>query len=305
MANMIATAAMFQQELDKQAIQEATSGWMEVNAGQVKYTGGAEVKIPKLDMDGLGDYNDGFADGSVNLGYETKKLTQDRGRRFTFDEHAVDETNFALTAARVMGEFQRTKVIPEIDAYRYSAIASGAISKSQARGGYTPGENDILENLYQDIARVHDAVGDSVSLIITMSTQVAAMFDMSKALAKYLSVSDFKKGDINIKVNSLGEHVIIRVGSARMKTEYIFNDGRTSGQESGGFKATGAAKNINWIIMPRNVPIAVSKTDNIRIFDPETYQKSRSWALDYRKYHDLWIPDNKWANIFVNVKEAL
>ena len=59
--------------------------------------------------------------------YQTKTMTQDRGRSFSFDENAVDETNFALTAATVMGEFQRTKVIPEIDAYRYSTIAAACI----------------------------------------------------------------------------------------------------------------------------------------------------------------------------------
>lgn len=50
-------------------------------------------------------------------------MTQDRGRTFQLDAVDVDETNFALVAGNVMGEFQRTKVIPEIDAYRYSKIA--------------------------------------------------------------------------------------------------------------------------------------------------------------------------------------
>ena len=51
--NTIATATLFQKNLDKQAAQQALTGWMEGNAGQVIYNGGAEVKIPKLDMDGL------------------------------------------------------------------------------------------------------------------------------------------------------------------------------------------------------------------------------------------------------------
>ena len=37
------------------------------------------------------------------------------------------------------------------------------------------------------------------------------------------------------------------------------------------------------------MPIAVSRTDKVRIFDPETNQSARAWAIDYRKYHDLWI----------------
>ena len=60
--------------------------------------------------------------------------------------------NFVVTAAQVMGEFQRTKVIPEIDAYRYSKIASLCIDKDRAGYEYTPTESDILQKLYYDIA---------------------------------------------------------------------------------------------------------------------------------------------------------
>lgn len=47
---------------------------MDANAGQVKYTGGDEVKIPKISLVGLGNYDrdKGFKQGSVTLSYETK-----------------------------------------------------------------------------------------------------------------------------------------------------------------------------------------------------------------------------------------
>lgn len=43
--NAIETATIFQQALDKQLIESATSGWMESNAGQVIYNGGKDIKI--------------------------------------------------------------------------------------------------------------------------------------------------------------------------------------------------------------------------------------------------------------------
>ena len=69
--NTIATATLFQKNLDKAAAQQALTGWMEGNAGQVIYTGGSEVKIPKLDMDGLADYdrNNGVTDGGIQFEY--------------------------------------------------------------------------------------------------------------------------------------------------------------------------------------------------------------------------------------------
>ncbi len=85
-----------------------------------------------------------------------------------------------------------------------------------------------------------------------------------------------------------------------MKTQYVFNDGKEAGQEKGGFKADEGAKVINWIIMAKNSPIAVSKTDKVRIFSPDVNQKADAWKLDYRKFHDLWIPTNRLAGVWVN-----
>nr|PZN07632.1 MAG: hypothetical protein DIU64_12015 [Caldicoprobacter oshimai] len=304
--NILEYAKIFQQELDKQVVAQATSGWMEDNAGLVKYSGGNEVKIPVIDMDGLGDYDraNGFVEGSVNLRYQTKILTQDRGRTFMIDRMDVDETNFVATAANIMGEFQRVHVIPEIDAYRYSSIATQAIEKGAAVGGYTPSESDILKKLKEDIYAIYDVAGE-IPLVIIMNMQVAAILENSTELSKTLSVIDFTQGEVRTTVKAIDNNPIIKVPSLRMKTKYIFYDGKTMGQEAGGFTPAEDAKTINWIICPRTAPIAVSKTDNIRIFTPEQNQKADAWKIDYRKYHDLWIKENQFKAIRVNIKEAL
>jgi len=222
----------------------------------------------------------------------------------------VDETNFVATAANVMGEFQRTKVIPEIDAYRYSSIASQAIEKTNdgeidaAVGGYTPSVTDILTKLREDIYAIYDVAGE-IPLVIIMNMQAAAILENSAELSKTLSVIDFTQGDIKTSVRAIDNNPIIKVPSLRMKTKYVFYSGKTAEQKAGGFAQAGDAKTINWIICPRTAPIAVSKTDNIRIFTPEQNQKADAWKIDYRKYHDLWIKDNQFKAIRVNIKEAI
>lgn len=221
--NILEYAKIFQQELDKQVVAQATSGWMEDNAGLVKYSGGNEVKIPVIDMDGLGDYDraNGFVEGSVNLRYQTKILTQDRGRTFMIDRMDVDETNFVATAANIMGEFQRVHVIPEIDAYRYSSIATQAIEKGAAVGGYTPSESDILKKLKEDIYAIYDVAGE-IPLVIIMNMQVAAILENSTELSKTLSVIDFTQGEVRTTVKAIDNNPIIKVPSLRMKTKYVF-----------------------------------------------------------------------------------
>lgn len=306
MANVFEYAQIFQDQLDKQVVAAATSGWMEGNAGLVKYTGGNTVKIPKIDVDGLGNYDreTGYVEGSASLSYETMTLTQDRGRSFSLDSMDVDETNFVASASTLMGEFQRVAVIPEIDAYRYSKIASLAIAKGNVSYNYTPSADDILTKLRADIAKIQDSIG-AIPLIITMSTTTLNILESSKELVKQLNIGTLQAGvDLTYSVKTIDECPIIEVPSARLKTAYVFNDGKTAGQTAGGFVAAGAAKTINWIITAQNAPIAVSKTNNIKIFDPSVVQGKDAWVLDYRKYHDLWIPTHKLDTVFVNVKEA-
>ncbi|MCI8705093.1 MAG: hypothetical protein HFE60_12695 [Anaerotignum sp.] len=302
--NTLEYAKIFSQTLDRQMLAEATSGWMEANAGQVKYSGGNEVKIPMISTSGLGDYDrdEGFKRGAVTLSYQTMIMTQDRGRTFHLDAMDVDETNFVAAAGNVMGEFQRLQVVPEIDAYRYSRIAALAAAKDRAAEQTVTAEN-VLSLLLADIAKIRDEIGDATELVISMSGLVTPLLAQSKEMQKKIDVSDFKKGEVSMKVKSLDGCPILPVPSARMKTTYMFYDGETTGQEGGGFKPAEGAKAINWIIMPRNVPIAVSKTDVTRIFDPMTNQQAHAWKIDYRKYHDLWIPENRLAAVWVS-KEA-
>lgn len=298
MPNTLAYAEIFQSELDKQMLELPTSAWMESNAGQVKYNGGNKVNIPNMSLDGMGDYDraKGFVDGAVTLTFEQFTMTQDRGRSFMLDSMDIDETNFAATAANVLNEFQRTKVVPEVDAYRYAQIATLATAKSKTHT-YTPAQATILATLLNDIATVRDVVGESEPLVITISAKVAAILDTAQGIEKHLSVTDFQSGKVNLKVKAIDEIPLVRVPSARMNDTITINDGTTPGQTAGGYTATG--NDINWIICAQKAPIAVSKTDKVRIFNPDQNQNADAYKIDYRKYHDLWIKDNAFDSVIV------
>lgn len=300
--NTLQYSQQFQTVLDAQMLASATSAFMEANAGQVKYDGGDTVHIPEISMQGLAKYDrdEGFNQGSVTLKFNPYKMTQDRGRTFQLDSMDVNETNFVATAGTVMGEFQRTQVIPEIDSYRYSKIAALATAENKVTTGFTPAVATILEKLEAEITDIQDVVGEDEGLIIVMSTKLRTILNNADKFNRYLNVAEFKNGSVNTTVKSFNDIPILGVPSARMKTAYVFNDGKTANQQAGGFKADTAAKDINWIIMPQRAPIAVSKTDKVRVFAPDINQKADAWKIDYRKYHDLWIPKNRFAAIRVN-----
>lgn len=301
--NTLEMAKIFQQSLDKQMGIEATSGWMESNAQNVKYNGGDTVRMPRISTTGMARYDrdNGFNQGAVTLTYDDYKLTQDRGRTFHLDSMDVDESNFIATAGTTMGEFQRLQVIPEVDAYRYSRIAALAKGASRTTDGFTPSETNILAQLDKEITDLQDTIGESEPLLILMATPIRTVLNNVKNIERHLDVTQFKAGAIDTKVKTYNEIPIFSVPSLRMKTAYVFNDGKTTGQEAGGFKADTGAKPINWIIISRRAPIAISKTDKVRIFAPDVNQKADAWKLDYRKFHDLWIPRNKLAGVWANI----
>lgn len=292
--NTLEYSKIFQTELDQQMIDESTTGWMEENAGQVKYTGGNEVKIPTITTQGMGDYDrdKGYVQGAVTLTYQTFQMTQDRGRKFILDAMDVDETNFVADAGAVLGEFQRSNVIPEIDSYRYSKIFALAKAKNKATEGYTPVKQTILEKLLADVAAIRD-IFTAAELVITMSPLTAAILNAALEGSRRLNIIDFKQGKISTRVKSIDDMPILEVPSSRLKTIYKKYDGKTVGQEAGGLVPDTSAKDINWIICPKKSPQAVSKQDKVRIFTPEENQAANAWQIDYRRYHDIWIPEKR------------
>lgn len=302
--NTLEYSKLMMTKLDQQAQRELTSGWMEANAGQVIYHGGDEVKIPTMSTVGLANYdrNNGFVQGGVTLKYNTYKMTQDRGRTFQLDAMDVDETNFILNSGNVIKIFQTENVFPEIDAYRYSKIATIAKNANQSEEVTLTADN-ILSKLREHLRAVQDVIGIDTKVIITMPSNILALLEDSPKVGKSINVSDFKQGGLNFKVKSIDDNPIRVVPSARLKTLYEVQDGESVGQEKGGLKPADSAKDINYLITPSNVPIAISKTDKLRVFTPDINQKADAWKIDFRKYHDLWILKNKENQIFACINK--
>ena len=305
--NTLAAATLFMRQLDKIAVQDAVTGWMDANSGQVIYNGGAEVKIPKMSVQGLGDYDrdTGYVQGGVTLSYETRKMTQDRGRKFQLDPMDINENNFISTAAAVMAEFQRVHVIPEIDAYRISKIASETITADKAgmiEYGYTPGaaSTSALRKLKEGIKAIRNRYNGPLVCHATPDF----IMELELELAGKITAVSFARGGINTSVPAVVGVPIVSTPSNRMYTAITLYDGKTSSQEAGGYVKGSKAKDIIFFICPRTTPIAVTKQDVMRIFDPNINQSLNAWQLDYRRFHDLWVLDNKLDSIFLNIKDT-
>lgn len=299
MANILDYTAVFSKALDLQLSQKATSGWMQDNAKQVKYIGGRSIKIPKISMTGLGDYDreEGKYPKSVILTeYQSFELSMDRGAQFYFDRNDVDETGYTTEAGAIMGRFQKEHVIPEIDAYRYAKIYEYAVNGGKTRT-YNCTKSDILSNLLKDLRKVQDLTGiDFKDMVISMPYTIFETLELSGELNRSIIPAEFSQGGVSTEINSINGAPLIPVPSIRMKTAYEFSSSAGTGltPESG-------AKSINWIISAKDTPIAIAKTDSLKIFSPDQNQEGDGWKTQYRVYHDIILPESKIDTVFVNV----
>ena len=291
MANSINYGKIFQSQLDKLAVVALKTGWMEANAGQVRYNGGNEVKIPKMSLDGLADYSreNGYPAGAIAVDWETRQMTQDRGRQFNLDSQDVDETNFSVTAAEVLSRFQADHVVPEIDAYRIAGVYGAAKGAGHVTY-YTPSASDILAKLKADIAAARE--NGAVAPVVHITYD--ALAKLETALATGIKNINWRQGGFDTQVPALDGCPLIATPSVRMYQ-------RVTISSSNGYTGTGA---IHWVVVDLRAPVAVSKTDKMKIIDPDTNQTADAWLINYRRYHDLWIMDNKVNLIYAAAAET-
>ena len=272
-------------ELDKALVQSAQTSFFADNAMRSKFVGARTVLIPDVDMQGLGNYDrdNGFVTGALTVSSTAYTMAMDRGRSFQLDREDNDETGIANLAGQVMGEFIRTKVSPEMDAYVLSKLATLATTKSHTVTG-TP-SSQVYKMITEAINKVQAVAGYVWSA--TMNTT---------ELSRQLMVSDFRKGEINTKVKKLNDVPIIPVADDRMKTAYTFYDGVTDNsgssgadQRPGGFVPASGAKKIGILVLPKRAASLVKKTEKVRIFEPDKNLRADAWKFDYRLYYDLFV----------------
>lgn len=300
--NSLQLNVVMTQELDKGLVQRAVTGIFADNALRAKFVGTKTVMIPEVGMQSLGDYDrdTGFVRGAVTVSNRPYTLTQDRGRSFQVDREDSDETGINDLMGEIAAEFVRTKVVPEMDAYVLSRLAGVAESLDHK----VPGNHstEILKMMNEAINNVRNAAGYSEeNLLAFVNPTVYAALQSTPEVQRQLVLSDFKKGDIDTKVQHLNGVAILPVSDDRMKTAYTFYDGATPGQEEGGFVHVEDADNIGFLVLPKRAVSLVKKTEKVRRFTPDQNLTADAWKLDYRVYYDAFIKESMRNTIYTYV----
>ena len=236
MANNIALAKVFVPILDE--IYQLASLTSKLDGAAELARQGAnanELIVPMLSMQGLGDYSrsDGYVKGDVTMTNETVKCNFDRGRKFYVD--ALDEKETVKTAfSRLSGEFIRTKVVPELDAFRFASYAG--------KSGISKAEADL---------------SDGAAVMTALRAAVTKMDEDEVPMEnRHLFITPTLDGMIADLDTTKSREILSRFASKTLVPQTRFYtaieqlDGKSGGEEAGGFRKASGGKNINFMVVP-------------------------------------------------------
>lgn len=263
----------------------------------VEFVGADTVKVYKMTMDGLGNYSraNGYAEGDVTGQWETLKLERDRGRSFSIDR-MDNEESLGLAMGKLVGNFIRQKVAPEIDAYTFAKIAGTSGILSATPDDITIGTTNVAQAIEEGARGMNEEEVPVEGRIIFMSETAYA--GLQSNVTRHIANTDIR---INNGIVSYGDMTIIRVPQHRFYSAITLLDGKTSGQEAGGYVGTSTTGyNINFMIVHPSAVCKVAKHVLPRIFTPDQNQTADAYKFDYRIVHDCFVYDNKVKGIYLH-----
>lgn len=256
----------------------------------IRFTDVNKVKIFKTDMDGLGDYSrqNGYPKGSVASGWEEYTLTKDRGIDLGVDRMDNEET-LGLAFGTLVGEFMRTKVNPELDAYRFAAMAS-TVGVDGASADITVGTTDVPGLIDTAEMSMGDNEVPEDGRILYVSEKAYAGI---KAKIERRLMNEY---DVQREVEFFNNMRVIRVPKGRFNTGITLNDGT----ENFGYTVTSGSYPINFMIIAPSAVFPVVKFDLPKIFSPDENQTADKWKFQLRVYHDMFVLENKVKGVYVH-----
>lgn len=248
-----------------------------------------ELIIPKIDMNGLADYsrNSGYVAGDVTLTNETVKCNFDRGRMFVVDSLDNEETA-GIAFGRLASEFIRTKVTPEIDAFRFATYASAS-----------------------GIGTTAAALSAGTNVVSALRTAVNAMDEAEvPSTDRYLYITPTLLGMVKDLDTTKSREVldgfakVVAVPQTRFYTQIKQNSGKVESgsddQTAGGYAKASGGKNINFMIIHKAAVIQYQKHVVPKVISPDVNQTSDGWMFGYRSVGIADVYGNKTAGIYAH-----
>lgn len=291
----IALAAKYQPILDEVYKNASLTAFMDAKTKPVNFGGAAAVNVFKTSMVGLGDYarSTGYPVGDVTGAWETLTLSKERGRAFSIDR-MDDEETLGMAFGTLAGEFIRTQVAPELDAYRFSTYASTTGIQEVATPAALDTGAKVLAAFDVAMGKLDEkeVPAEGRKLFISSSCYNLLKGQLTRTLSTETSADR--------RVFEIDGVEVIPVPQTRFYKGITLNAGATG--DAGGFaKTADTGRNINFLLLHPSAVLQVTKLDSLKVFSPEVNQAADAWLIQYRIYHDAFVYANKKEGIYSHI----
>lgn len=299
MSNTIALAKQFVPLLDETYQLSSLTAILDGQSELARQGANAnELIIPMMAMQGLGDYsrNSGYVEGDVTLTNETVTCNFDRGRMFTVD--TMDDLETAgIAFGRLAGEFIRTKVVPELDAFRLSSYASAA-GVSKATGTLATGEAAVAAIRAAVTKMDEDEVPLTERYLYITPTLHGLISDMDttksrEVLARFAAVVDVPQTRFYTKIAQKSGKVITG-GTDEAPT--------STDETAGGYAKVSEGKDINFMVIHKPAVIQFQKHVAPKIITPQGNPDADAYKFGYHNVGVAKVYQNKAAGVYVHSK---
>ena len=290
--NSIGLASKYLPILDEIYKVESRTSILDTEEDRVRWINAKTAYLYTTDPVGLGDYsrNAGFVPGDVDGSWVGYTISQDRGRSFMVDAMDNEET-LDMAFGTLMGEFERTKVVPEVDCYRFAKYAKAASDSMKTAESISTASGAITA-IDTATEKLDDAEVPYEGRILFVNP---AIYRLIKGGISRMVMNDER--NINYNVEFYNDMRVITVPSGRFNTVCTLAQ-PTDHDGAGGYTAAGST--INFLVIHPSAVMQVVKHAVPRTFSPAVNQEADAWKLDYRIYHDAFVKSNKTNGIYVN-----
>ena len=284
----------FQPILDKIYQKSSLTAPLDSVSQPLSFAGANVVKVFKMTMGGLGNFARGadYPVGEVIGTWEALTLATSRARQLKVSRQDNEET-LGQAFGLVAGEFLRTKVVPEVDAYRFAKYASWASISAATPGTLT--SSTVLPAIDAASLQMDEDEVPSEGRYLFVSSTVGKFIDA--AVTRMLG----NESSANRILKTLDEMTIVRVPQSRFYTIIDLEAG-ASASAAGHYSKNSSGKDINFMLIHPSSVLQVKKQAIEKIFSPDENQNSDNWIFDYSIYHDAFVYTEKVNGVYLHKK---
>lgn len=276
--------------------------WNTENTSKYKVVDAKTIKIPTLSTNGrvdgdrtkIGDFSQNFSND-----WETKTLSNHRVWQTLVHPQDVNQTNMVASISNITKVMNETQKFPELDAMMFSTLyslknAQETITSETAELTTTT----VLQKFDNMMDAMDEALVPATGRILYCDTYTKTLIDTAIAIVR-------SNGDKKLmrSVSNLDNVEVVSVPTALFKTAYTFNDGKSSGQTTGGFVAASTAKDIAMILVHPSAILPIVSYSFAQMEPPSALSQGK-YVYFEESFEDVFILNKRHNAIQICVKKS-